>query len=147
MAIDAIPIRTQASSSSLRHWRGWAVAAGCGLVVGFLLGAGLNASYTHGKWPVLAGLVVGIVGALATRSYPVRVSLGASVLAVMTSVLMVVIHQRRIGYWPITNESTIEHYGTATMATMRLAVALLFLVCVPCLVASGVAALARRRAA
>jgi hypothetical protein len=133
------PIPSYDSSSPLRHWRGWVVAAGLGVVVGLLLGAGINASYTHGKWPILAGILVGIVGALATRSHLVLVSLGAGAVVTFTSVAMVVIHQWRIGHWPIMDEFTIEHYGTATMAAMRLAVALLFLVCVPCLIAIAVA--------
>jgi hypothetical protein len=147
MATDTAAIQVEASSGSQHHWRGWLVTAVCGLALGLLLGVGFNGSYTHGKWSALAGLVVGLVSALATRAHPVLVSLGAGLITMATSVTMVVIHQRSIGYWPITDESTIENYGTATMAAMRLAAALLFLVCVPCVVASTLAASARRREA
>ena len=123
---------------------GWLVTTGCAVVVGILLGIGMTGNYTHGKWAVIAGIVVGVIGALASRSYRLLVALGGGSVAVIASVVTIVFHQRHLGYWPITDETTIELYGTATMATVRIAMILFSLVCVPCWIAASVTAFAKR---
>jgi hypothetical protein len=121
------------------------VTTACGVVIGLLLGTGMSGGYTHGRWAIIAGLVMGVIGALAARSYRVLVALGGGSVVVLASVVIIVLHQRRLGYWPITDETTIELYGTGMMATVRIAMVLWCLVCVPCGIAAAVTAFAKRR--
>ncbi len=128
-----------------RDLRGWFFAMACGLISGCFIGVGMSGAYAHAIWPISAGIVMGLVSALVARSCPVLVALGSGVVVAITSVAIVALDQYRSGHWPITDEFTIVHYGTAGMAVVRLTVILLVLVCVPCVVSAAVAALAKRR--
>lgn len=131
------------------RWKGWFVAVACGLVVGLVLGIGMCASHSHVGWSVAAGVVVGVVGALAARSRPVLVALGIGVIVVLTSVLTVTFYQGRIGNWPPLNQNMdmIEHYGTPEQALLRITAILLAAVGIPCGLTAAMTAWVKRHTA
>jgi hypothetical protein len=145
---DNPPFISNGSSVHPSDWKGWLVAGGCGLVVGWVLGVGMNASYTHIGWMAGAGVVVGVVSALAARSSPVVVALGGGVIAALTSVLTMTLLLWRSGRWPLRQENAdmIDQYGTPEQAVLRITVIALVAVCVPCAVAAAITAFAKRRA-
>jgi len=100
--------------SLLSHIRGVVVAAGFGLLAGYLVGVGTMGSYTHAVWPALAGLAVGAASSLATPRRKVLVAFGRGCIAVVAAVATIVHIQFQSGRWPITDEFTIMHYGSTT---------------------------------
>ena len=136
-------MRGQARFAS--HVRGWLVAGGLGLLGGYLVGLGMTGAHTDARWPALAGLVLGVVGSLAAPTRQVLVASCGAGVAVVAAVAKIVAYQYQCGRWPITDEFTIAHYGTATQATMRAAVMLGVSLGVPCLVAAVLVTVARRR--
>jgi hypothetical protein len=96
-----------------------------------------------------AGAVVGVAGALAARSHPVVVALCGGVITALTCLLTMTLHLWRSGNWPPGDQNVdmIEQYGTPEQALLRITVILLVAVCVPCVVAAALVALARLRAA
>jgi len=135
-------MRSQARLVS--HVRGLLVATGGGLLAGYLIGVGAMGSYTHARWPALAGLVLGMASSLAAPSRRVLVAFCGSSVAVVTAVTKIVLVQFQRGRWPITDEVTIAQYGTAMQATMRAAVILGVLIGIPCLIAAVLVAVAKR---
>jgi len=139
-------IAMQEQRRRCRHATGWIAAIGFGLITGCLVGLGLVGSYSHVRWPLLAGLGLGVAIALAVRERPVLAAAACSSVAVLTAMSTVGCVQVGRGNWPVSDESTIAHYGTASQALLRLALALFALVVVPCVVAAFTAAFVRRRA-
>ncbi len=127
------------------HLRGWLVAGGLGLLAGYLVGMGVMGSYTHVQWPALAGFVIGVASSLAAPTRQVLVALCGGGVAVVAAVAKIVFVQLQCGRWPIPDEFTVAHYGTATQATMRAAVMLCVLIGVPCLIGAILVAAAKRR--
>jgi len=129
------------------HIRGAVVAAGFGLLAGYLVGVGMMGSYKHAMWPVLAGLVAGMAGSLAAPRRRVPVAFGGGCIAMLAAVATIVHIQFRSGRWPIADEFTLTHYGSAMQAAARTAVILGVLIGIPCLMTAALVALARHRAA
>ena len=125
--------------------RGWLVAAGLGLLAGYLVGLGMMGAYTHVQWPALAGFVIGVASSLAAPTRPILVALCGGGIAVVAAAAKIVSVQFQRGRWPITDEFTVAHYGTATQATLRAAVMMCVLVGVPCLTAAILVAVTKRR--
>jgi len=138
-------MRSQARS--LDHVGGLLVVAGSGLLAGCLVGMGAMGSYTHAKWPALAGFVVGMASSLAAPTRKVLVAFCGGSVAVVAAVTEIVLVQLRRGYWPITEEVAIAQYGTAAQATMRAAVILGVLIGIPCLISAALVAVAKDRVA
>ncbi len=128
----------------VRHLGGLFVATGGGLLAGYLVALGAMGSYTHVKWPVLAGFLLGTLSSLTAPSRQVLVALCGGSVAVVAAVVKIVLVQFQSGYWPITDEFTIAVYGTATQATMRIAVILGIAIVIPCLLAATLIALAKK---
>lgn len=115
------------------------------LTVGAALGVGMAHGFGHIGWGIAGGGVVGVMAGMALRSGATVAAIVGGVLTVLTCVGVVAFEQRRRGVWPVTDETTIEQYGTGTMAAMRLGVILLPVVCVSSgLVAAIVSRLWRR---
>jgi len=127
------------------NWIAWLLMIVCGLFIGVLLGIGLTGSYRHVMWPVIGGLVIGVLTALTTRSCSSLVALGGGIVAVIASGAVFAFHHFQTGIWPITDEVRIAQYGTTEMNVMRLAVFLFFLICGPCVVVSAAIAVWRKR--
>lgn len=121
------------------------VVIGCSMLAGVLLGFGMMGDYTHFMWPLLAGLAIGVTGALTARSHPVFLSLLGGNIAVMASVITIVSLQHLRGRWPITDEWTIQHYGTTESAILKCGITLFVLILVPCFMAALIVVLARRQ--
>ena len=138
-------MRSQARS--LDHVGGLLVVAGSGLLAGCLVGMGAMGSYTHAKWPALAGFVVGMASSLAAPTRKVLVAFCGGSVAVVAAVTEIVLVQLRRGYWPIPEEVAIAQYGTAAQATMRAAVILGVLIGIPCLISAALVAVAKDRVA
>ena len=122
---------------------GWIVVIGLGLVAGWLLGVGTMGSHPQLRWPVLAGLGLGVTSALVVRPRPMLAAVASSSIAVLAAVSVIWATQVSRGFWPITDDFTIGHYGTSAQATMRAAATLLFLVVAPSVTAAVGVALVR----
>ena len=128
----------------IRLLGGFLVATGGGLLVGYLVALGAMGSYAHVKWPVLAGFLLGMLSSLMAPNRPVLAAFCGGSVAVVTAVLKIVLVQFQSGYWPINDEFTIAMYGTATQATMRIAIILGISIVIPCLLATDLIAIAKR---
>jgi len=109
------------------------------------VGLGGMGTYTHTKWPALAGLVIGVASSIAAPTRQILVAFFGGSIAVVAAVVTIVSIQFQLGRWPITDEFTIAQYGTATQATLRAAIMLSALIGVPCLIAAILVAVAKRR--
>ncbi len=127
------------------HVRGWLIAGGLGLLAGYLVGLGGMGTYSHVKWPALAGIVIGVASSIAVPTHQILVALCGAVVTVVAAVVTIVSIQFQQGRWPMTDAFTVAHYGSTTPATMRAAVMLGVLVGVPCLSAAILVAVAKRR--
>jgi len=127
------------------HVRGWLVAGGLGLLAGYLVGLGAMGNYTHVKWPALAGLVIGVASSIAAPTRQILVAFCGGSITVVAAVVTIVFIQFQRGRWPITDEFTIAHYGTATQATLRAAIMLSVPIGVPCMIAAILVVVAKRR--
>jgi len=137
----------RSQTASVNHVGGLLVAAGSGLLAGYLVGLGMMGAYTHAKWPALAGLVVGVASSLAAPSRQVLVAFCGGSVAVVAAVAEIVLVQLYRGCWPIADEVTLAQYGTATQATMRAAAILGVLIGGPCLIGAALVAVAKHRVA
>ncbi|NLW86511.1 MAG: hypothetical protein GXY38_06520 [Planctomycetes bacterium] len=126
------------------HLSGFLVAIVGGLLAGYVVGLGMMGSYTHVKWPIVAGLLIGTFTSLTAPSRQVLVSFCGGSVAVVTAVVKIIAVQFQSGYWPITDKYTIAMYGDATQATMRIAVILSIAIVIPCLLAAALTALIKR---
>jgi hypothetical protein len=127
------------------NWIAWLLVTVCSLFIGVLLGVSLTGSYRRVMWPVIGGLVIGILAAVTARSYSSLVALGGGIVAVIAAGVVFAFHHFQTGIWPITDEVRIAQYGTTEMNVMRLAVLSLFLICGPCAVVSAAIAVWRKR--
>jgi hypothetical protein len=126
------------------HVRGWLVAGGLGLFAGFLVGLGGMGTYTHVRWPALAGLVIGVASSVAAPTRRILVAFCGGGITVVAAVVTTVSIQVHRGRWPITDEFTVAHHGTTTQATLRAAIMLGVLIGVPCMMAAVLVAVAKR---
>jgi hypothetical protein len=125
--------------------RGWLVAGGLGALAGSLVGFWATEGYTHAQWPVLAGFALGVVGSLVAPTRPVLVALCGAAVAVVTAVTtMAAVHYQN-GFWPITDEFRIAHFGSTTQAIMRAVVLYGAMIGIPCLLAAVLLAATERR--
>jgi hypothetical protein len=145
MGRDSLTILQYNSTRSTRPRR-WVFALGCGFVAGLLLGVGMIGAFSHIKWAIFAGLAVGVASGLIVRSFAMLAALAGGIIAVVTCMSVVVLYQVRVGHWAITDEQTLEHYGSATQAVLRVGLILLPVVCVPCAASAVLASFVKRRA-
>jgi hypothetical protein len=110
-----------------------------------MVGLGMMGAYTHVMWPALAGLVIGVASSVAAPRRQILVASCGGGIAVVAAVAAIVSIQFQRGRWPITDEFTFAPYGTATQATLRVAIMLCVVVGVPCLIAAILVAVAKRR--
>jgi hypothetical protein len=164
MVDDKAPILAYSSGGRPSGWRSWALAVGCGIVIGCLLGVWITAfpgsasaiavdedQSMDGYPPVIAsgrlmaiigavaaGIVVGVVTARAARSHPLPTALAAGVAAAASSVVTIVLWQWHRARWPV---------GTIDGRMIVVAAALLVLVCSAAALAATAVSHAHRRAA
>ena len=112
------------------------------LFVGVAIGIGNRNGYTHVIWPILAGIFIGLMTALAWRSHRLPAAFLGSLCGVIAGVLTVVIWQYHTGWWPITDEMTIQEYGSTAMAIRFITLDFAALVCIPSLAVAAIVALA-----
>lgn len=127
------------------HIRGWLVAGGVGILAGYLVGWGATGAYTNGWWPAVAGMALGVVGCLAAPARQVLVALCGAAVAVVTAVATMAAVPYQSGFWPITDDFRIAHFGSTTQAIMRGTVIYGALIGIPCLLAAALAPATKRR--